>query len=130
VRDRNAAGDVRHEVELVADDLVTIGRGRIVAQGAKVTLLSGTGACVTSLGPARLRTTLLDAGLHVPSVGGRDGRAGGPLTVDADGEQVGRVSLAASKPPASVRSPTSALGWVAAARPTRSRTPFSPPVTK
>jgi ABC-2 type transport system ATP-binding protein len=85
-----------HEVELVADELVLIGRGRIVARGAKSELLAGTGVCVTSLDPGRLRTALLDAGLQVRSAGGRDGTDGGVLTVDADGEQVGRVALAAS----------------------------------
>ncbi|WP_139977800.1 ABC transporter ATP-binding protein [Nocardioides litoris] len=38
-----------HEVELVADEMILIGRGRIVAQGDKATLLAGQGAAATQV---------------------------------------------------------------------------------
>ena len=78
-----------HEVELVADELVLIGRGRIVAAGPKDVLLAGTGSVATTPDPARLSAALGHAGLLVRAVDGRT------LTVDADGEQVARAALAA-----------------------------------
>jgi ABC-2 type transport system ATP-binding protein len=77
------------EVEVVADDLVLIGRGRVIAQGPKASLLTATGVVVTALDPARLAEALDRAGHRVRA------RDGGSLTVDADGEQVGRAALAA-----------------------------------
>ena len=50
-----------HEIEVIADDLVVIGNGRIVAQGAKADLLASAGASSarlthkSSLGPCRPR---------------------------------------------------------------------------
>ena len=78
-----------HEVELIADDLVLIGHGRIVAQGAKESLLAGTGMTVTSLDPVRLGSALVQAGYLVHAV------EGAQITVEADAEQVGRAALAA-----------------------------------
>ena len=41
-----------HEIEVVADDLVVIGNGRIVAQGAKADLLGAAGAwCARRIAP-------------------------------------------------------------------------------
>ena len=76
-----------HEVELVADDLVLIGRGRIVAQGRKADLLAGTGSVATSPDPALLARALERAGVAVRGVDG------GAVTVDADGARVARVAL-------------------------------------
>ena len=76
-----------HEVELVADDLVLIGRGRIVAQGRKADLLAGTGSVATSPDPALLAQALERAGVAVRGVDG------GAVTVDADGARVARVAL-------------------------------------
>jgi ABC-2 type transport system ATP-binding protein len=90
-----------HEVELVADELVLIGRGRIVAQGSKASLLAGSGVLVTCEDPDRLRAALVATGLAVRtvegSVQGSDyaGTPGGVLSVEADGARVGRVALAA-----------------------------------
>ncbi|MBK8077946.1 MAG: ATP-binding cassette domain-containing protein [Kineosporiaceae bacterium] len=78
-----------HEVELVADELVVIGRGRIVAQGSKASLLQAVGSTVTALDPDRLDAVLRAAGYVVRS------RSGATLTVDAYGEQIGRAAASA-----------------------------------
>jgi len=81
-----------HEVEQIADEMILIGHGRIVAQGDKKTLLaSAAGAAttlVTSLDNAGLASALTRAGHSVEPMG--EG-----LKVLASTEEVGRVSLAA-----------------------------------
>ncbi len=81
-----------HEVEQIADEMILIGLGRIVAQGDKKSLLAGAGgaatALVTSLDNAALAAALAAAGHHVEPMG--DG-----LKVLASPEQVGRTALAA-----------------------------------
>ena len=75
-----------HEIEIIADDLVVIGHGRIVARGTKEELLAGAGTRVRSLDDAALQTALQAAGLVVtPS-------HDGGFTVDASGEEVGRAA--------------------------------------
>ena len=76
-----------HEIEIIADDLVVIGRGRIVAQGPKEELLAGTGAHVKAADDQRLGQALLDAGFaaHPAQDGG--------INVEAEPDQVGRVAL-------------------------------------
>jgi ABC-2 type transport system ATP-binding protein len=76
------------EVEAVADRLVVIGGGRIVADGAKQDLLAASGTRVRSLDPDALRTALTEIGLEVTEA--RDGA----LLVDASAEAVGRVAAA------------------------------------
>ena len=44
-----------HEIEVIADDLVVIGNGRIVAQGTKTELLSAAGTLVRTADIARPR---------------------------------------------------------------------------
>ena len=78
-----------HEVELVADELIVIGQGRIVAQGSKASLLQAVGSTVTALDPDRLDAVLRAAGYVVRS------RSGATLTVDAYGEQIGRAAASA-----------------------------------
>src|SRR5690606_29448920 len=51
-----------HEIEVVADDLVVIGQGRIVAQGTKAQLLATAGALVRSRHPEQLTAALTAAG--------------------------------------------------------------------
>ena len=46
------------EIEAIADKLVVIGEGRIVAQGAKQELLAGTGIRVRALDPGALESAL------------------------------------------------------------------------
>ncbi len=77
------------EVEAVADRLVVIGAGRIVAQGAKDELLAATGVLVRALDPAALERAVRAAGLA--AVPGADGA----LVVEAPAEAVGRAAAAA-----------------------------------
>ena len=73
-----------HEIEVIADDLVVIGNGRIVAQGAKDDLLRSAG--VHSCGPptgSALARALADAGISATTAGA-DG-----LLAHADAELVG-----------------------------------------
>lgn len=78
-----------HEIEIVADDIVVIGGGRIVAQGTKAELLAGAGTRVRSLDDDTLVQTLTAAAIPV-----RRADSGG-LEVDADPEDVGRAAAAA-----------------------------------
>ncbi|MFI6262236.1 ABC transporter ATP-binding protein [Micromonospora sp. NPDC051006] len=74
------------EVEAVADRLVVIGGGRIVAQGDKTELLAGGGTMVRARDVAALRRALDAAGLAVTDAA--DG-----LVVRADGEAVGQAAV-------------------------------------
>ena len=51
------------EIEVIADDLVVIGDGKIVAQGAKAELLAATGTLVRAVDPEALTDGLAAAGL-------------------------------------------------------------------
>ena len=53
-----------HEIEVVADDLVVIGRGRIVADGSKADLLAGAGTQVLTRHHDELALALRSAGIH------------------------------------------------------------------
>lgn len=75
------------EMEAVSDDLIVIGHGRIVAQGAKEDLLAVPGSIVTSLDDAALAAAIQQAGLEVSP------HAGGGLMTEASREQVGRIAL-------------------------------------
>jgi ABC-2 type transport system ATP-binding protein len=52
------------EVEVIADELVVIGRGRIVAQGSKTELLAASGTLVRSPDPRALSASLERADLN------------------------------------------------------------------
>ncbi len=93
-----------HEIEVVADDLVVIGHGRIVAQGTKNELLAAAGTVVRATDPVALEDALRASGLSFTG-GGAGPRAAestttadpaGSFTVDADTLEVGRVAQAAS----------------------------------
>jgi ABC-2 type transport system ATP-binding protein len=77
------------EVEAIADQLVMINEGRIVAQGAKHELLAATGVIVRAVDPAALHEALAEAGLT--ALPGSDGA----LLVEAEAEAVGRAAAAA-----------------------------------
>jgi ABC-2 type transport system ATP-binding protein len=78
------------EVEAVADRLVVIGGGRIVADGTKDELLAGSGVRVRSLEPEKLEWALTTAGVGVTRT------ADGALVAQTDPETVGRVAAAAA----------------------------------
>jgi ABC-2 type transport system ATP-binding protein len=77
-----------HEVEALADRLVIIHLGRIVAEGSLAELLAGSGTLVTAPDEAALRAALDTANLTA-----RPSRDGG-FIVDAEPEDVGRAALA------------------------------------
>src|SRR5689334_14552122 len=76
-----------HEVEQIADEMILIGRGRIVAQGDRRSLLAErrVGTLVTAEDTAALQRALESAGHGVQT-------AGEGLRVDAEPVEVGRVA--------------------------------------
>ncbi|GAA1392043.1 ABC transporter ATP-binding protein [Luteococcus peritonei] len=82
-----------NEVELIADDLVMIGHGRIVAQGPMKQLLASRSGCVADAADRNgLAAALREAGLRF------GGRRDGAADVEADAAQVGQVALRAGVP--------------------------------
>ncbi|MDX6300793.1 MAG: type transport system ATP-binding protein [Nocardioidaceae bacterium] len=86
-----------HEIEVVADDIVVIGNGRIVAQGAKAELLQAAGSFVRSPRRDLLEMALERAGIAT-SPAGPDG-----LRAEAEAHQVGTVAFAAGAPVTELR---------------------------
>ncbi|GAA2118204.1 ABC transporter ATP-binding protein [Nocardioides bigeumensis] len=82
-----------HEIEAIADDIVVIGNGRIVAQGTKRELLESAGTLVRSTDPVVLTAALRDAGHTAQAAGGT--ASTDALRTDASTDVVGRVALAA-----------------------------------
>jgi ABC-2 type transport system ATP-binding protein len=82
-----------HEIEVIADDIVVIGNGRIVAQDTKNSLLQSAGTLVrASTGTAALAQALIRAGQEASPAGD------GALRTGADAELVGKIALAAGVP--------------------------------
>ena len=82
-----------HEIEVIADDLVVIGNGRIVAQGNKAELLHAAGTLVRTTDLHALRRALTDSAvLFTPST---STGAIGALRVEAEPELVGQLARAA-----------------------------------
>jgi ABC-2 type transport system ATP-binding protein len=77
-----------HEIEAIADDLVVIGNGRIVAQGTKRELLEAAGTMVRTDDATTLASALHAAG-HTAQTAGA-----GALRTDATTDVVGRIALA------------------------------------
>ncbi|MFI5493773.1 ABC transporter ATP-binding protein [Actinoplanes sp. NPDC051859] len=77
------------EVEAVADQLVVIGGGRIVAQGDKADLLAASGTVVRAVDAQALEQALRQARLTGTTT------TDGGVVVDADAETVGRAAAAA-----------------------------------
>lgn len=78
-----------HEVEIIADDMVVIGRGRIVAQGTKQDLLKASGAIARAEDTGALQRALAERGLQASLAGD------GALRVDAEPVEIGRAAAAA-----------------------------------
>jgi ABC-2 type transport system ATP-binding protein len=74
-----------HEIEVIADDIVVIGQGRIVAQGSKSELLAAAGTLVRSSDDDRLARALHEASVTTTPIDGG-------LRADADPELVGEVA--------------------------------------
>ncbi|KGN42871.1 ABC transporter ATP-binding protein [Knoellia aerolata] len=75
------------EVEIIADDIVMIGQGRIVCQGSKASLLRGEGS-VARAADARALLRALHASGHDATV-----TSDGALTTAAEPSVVGRVAV-------------------------------------
>jgi ABC-2 type transport system ATP-binding protein len=78
-----------HEVEVIADELLVIGQGRIVARGTKAELLQHAGTFVKALDHGALLRALREAGIEAVT----SGDAG--LRTEASPADVGRVAAAA-----------------------------------
>ena len=94
-----------HEIEVVADDLVVIGHGRIVAQGTKSDLLAAAGTQVRTRHPDQLIAALSTAGLtysatdvSAASIHTARSAPWRTLRVDADTELVGHLAYRAGVP--------------------------------
>ncbi|MCA0337803.1 MAG: ABC transporter ATP-binding protein [Actinobacteria bacterium] len=77
-----------HEVQVIADELVIIGRGRLVAQGAKEDLLARGGVTARSLDDRALVAAAGASGVTATET------AGG-VVLDTDAATVGRLALEA-----------------------------------
>jgi len=75
-----------HEIEIIADDLVLIGNGKIVAQGTKLDLLQAGGTVVRTPDLPVLETALRSAGLQATRTDD------GALRTDADLARVGQIA--------------------------------------
>jgi ABC-2 type transport system ATP-binding protein len=79
-----------HEIEVVADDIVVIGQGRIVAHGTKTELLAGAGTLVRTYAANALTAALTAADVTFTAHDTNGGAA--TLRVDADPERVGNLA--------------------------------------
>jgi ABC-2 type transport system ATP-binding protein len=81
-----------HEIEVIADDLVVIGNGRIVAQGSKAELLRSVGSIVRTPDRLALAGALDGSGITSTPVGD-DG-----LLAQADPGRVGHIAFTTGLP--------------------------------
>jgi ABC-2 type transport system ATP-binding protein len=77
-----------HEIEVIADDIVVIGQGHVVAQGTKHELLEAAGTYVRAADHAALAAALNAAGHHTE-------QSDQGLRTEATTDEVGTVALAA-----------------------------------
>jgi ABC-2 type transport system ATP-binding protein len=75
-----------HEVEVIADELIVIGQGRIVAQGTKAELLQTAGTYVRAVDSAAIAAALAANGMTAHPSGD------GGFRSDAEPAQVGKVA--------------------------------------
>ena len=78
-----------HEVEVIADELILIGNGRIVAQGTKAELLHTAGTFVKASDAGALAQALTAAGMSSTPSGD------GGLRTESKPEEVGRIAAEA-----------------------------------
>jgi ABC-2 type transport system ATP-binding protein len=76
-----------HEIEVIADDIVMIGNGRIVSQGTKTELLHAAGTVVRAADVAALERALHELGIAANI------SDDGALRTDVDPALVGKVAL-------------------------------------
>jgi ABC-2 type transport system ATP-binding protein len=74
------------EIEVIADQLVVIGDGKVVAQGSKAELLATTGTLVRAHDPEELYDGLVAAGVAATQA------PDGALVIDAEPEAVGLIA--------------------------------------
>jgi ABC-2 type transport system ATP-binding protein len=77
-----------YEVEAIADRMVIIGNGKIMAQGSRAELLAGGGTLVRASDEAALAAAMIAAGLEARAA------SDGGFIVDAEPEEVGQAALA------------------------------------
>jgi ABC-2 type transport system ATP-binding protein len=78
-----------HEIEVIADEIIVIGNGKIVAEGTKAELLQTAGTFVKAGDPSALANALTTAGIASTASGD------GGLRTDADPATVGKAAAAA-----------------------------------
>ena len=81
-----------HEIEVIADDLLVIGNGRIVAKGTKDELLAGAGTLARAAHGPTLAAALHATGIPATAT------HGGAVLAEADLAHVGRVAFEAGIP--------------------------------
>ncbi|WP_277211680.1 ABC transporter ATP-binding protein [Isoptericola croceus] len=85
------------EIEMIADDIVMIGHGQIVASGATHELLGGVGTLVRADDDARLTAALVSAGFQATP------RGDGAVATDAGLAAAGEVAFCAGLPVTELR---------------------------
>ena len=78
-----------HEIEVIADEIIVIGNGRIVAQGTKAELLQTAGTFVKAGDMSALANALTSAGMSASPSGD------GGLRTESSPEQVGKAAASA-----------------------------------
>jgi ABC-2 type transport system ATP-binding protein len=77
-----------NEVEIVADEMILIGGGKILAQGSKTDLLRASGAYVKATDAHALEQALRRAGVDIMS-------SNGAIRADAEPARIGAVAASA-----------------------------------
>jgi ABC-2 type transport system ATP-binding protein len=77
-----------NEIEIVADEIILIGGGKILAQGSKADLLQTSGTFVKAAEPAALELALRGAGVGIRS-------SNGAVHADGDPVVIGRIAARA-----------------------------------
>jgi ABC-2 type transport system ATP-binding protein len=93
-----------HEIEVIADDIVMIGLGRIVSMGTKTELLHEAGTVVRAADLLALEVALTAGGLTAAAIPTEDGA----LHIDADAAVVGQVAFDAGIAVTELRAATGA----------------------